>query len=307
MADHMNEAVECLPSGADTKTAPLRFTYSHPDQRWLNRSLIRMIERISGQPHLERLYRTWAENPPPGENIFAASIRLLDIAVDLRAGCWSKVPRNGPVLFVANHPFGVIDGLLLGHLATAIRPDTKIMTHSLLCQVPEAREFLMPVDFSGTLEAAQTSARTRLRCVEWLRHGHAVGLFPAGSVSTSQSPFHGPALDAAWHAFAGKLALIPGVTVIPICFHGQNSRLFQMASHLHYALRVALLFRESRRRTGTSVGVSVGEPVSAYRLNQLGSREAVIRELRRRTLALLGPDAPHPDEEFRWPRHISFD
>jgi putative hemolysin len=302
----MTEVIDSLSGNAHARPVPLRFTYSRPDQRWLNRSLIRMIEQISGQPHLERLYRTWADNPLPGENIFAASMRLFGIEVNLQAGDWSSVPRRGPVLFVANHPFGVIDGLLMGHLATAIRPDTKIMTHSLLCQVPEAREFLLPVDFAGTPEAAQTSARTRLRCVEWLRQGHAVAVFPAGSVSTSQSPFHGPALDAAWHPFAAKLALIPGVTVIPVCFHGQNSRLFQLASHLHYALRVALLFRESRRRAGTSISVSLGEPISALKLSQLGSRDAVIKVLRRSTLCLKGPAAPHPDEEFRWPSHISF-
>jgi putative hemolysin len=123
----------------------------------------------------------------------------------------ARVPRSGPVLFVANHPFGVVDGLLMGDLATRIRPDTKMMTHSLLCQVPEAREFLLPVDFGGTPEAVQTSAMTRRRCVEWLRGGHAVAVFPAGSVSTSVTPLVGPAVDAAWHPFAAKLALLPGV------------------------------------------------------------------------------------------------
>lgn len=303
----MTETFDHLDLRRRTGAAPLRFSYSRPEQRWLNRTLIRTVERVSGQPYLERLYRGWAANPPDGENIFAAAIRLLDIAVDTDAVVWEKVPREGPVLFVANHPFGVIDGLLMGHLATRVRRDTKIMTHSLLCQVPEAREFLLPVDFGGTAEAVQTSAMTRRRCVEWLRGGHAVAVFPAGSVSTAPSPFSGPAVDAAWHSFAAKLALLPGVSVVPVCFQGQNSRLFQIASHVHYALRVALLFRESRRREGTRIAVAVGEPVRAEALAQLGSREAVIRELRRQTLSLRGPGAPPPELEFRWPRHIAFD
>ena len=252
----MTEAVDILSAHGQANADPVRFSYSRPEQRWLRRSLIRGIERISGQPHLERLYRAWSADPRPGENIFAAAIRLLEINIAMCERAWSRVPKAGPVLFVANHPFGVINGLLMGHLATSVRPDTKIMTHSLLCEVPEARDHLLPVDFGGTQNAAQTSARTRRRCAEWLRQEHALAIFPAGSVATSQSPFRGPALDAPWHPFAAKLALLPGTTVVPVFFHGQNSRLFQVASHLNYALRVALLFRESRRRARSRIEVS---------------------------------------------------
>jgi putative hemolysin len=303
----MTDSFEYLDVRNAADRGSVHFSYSRPEQRWLHRSLIRAVERLSGQSHLERMYRGWAADAPRAENFFAAAIRLLDIDIDIDEAAWACVPQDGPVLFVANHPFGVIDGLLMGHLATRVRPDTRIMTHSLLCQIPEAREFLLPIDFGGTPEAAQTSAMTRRRCVEWLRTGHAVGVFPAGSVSTAPSPLRGPAVDAAWHPFAAKLALIPGVTVIPVCFQGENSRLFQIASHLHYALRVALLFRESRRRQGTRISVALGEAVKGEELAGLGSRAAVIRELRRRTLSLRGPGAPPPELEFRWPAHISFD
>ena len=303
----MTETFDYVDLRNRTQRGGVRFSYSRPEQHWLNRNLIRAVERLSGQRRLERLYREWAANPPEGENIFAAAMRLLDITIDIDPSVLARVPSEGPVLFVANHPFGVIDGLMLGHLTTMVRPDTKIMTHSLLCQIPEAREFLLPVDFGGTPEAAQTSAMTRRRSVEWLRGGRAVALFPAGSVSTSTSPWRGPAVDAAWHTFAAKLALLPGVTVVPVCFQGENSRLFQIASHLHHALRVALLFRESRRRAGTRIAVALGESVAAEELAALGSRGAVITDLRRRTLSLRGPDAPPPDLEFRWPSHISFD
>jgi len=303
----MTETIDYLDLRKHAVRGAVRFSYSRPEQRWLNRSLIRVVERFSGQPYLERLYRAWADDPPDGENIFAAAIRLLKIDVAIDETHWARVPRDGPVLFVANHPFGVIDGLLMGHLATRVRADTRIMTHSLLCQVPEAREFLLPVDFSGTPEAAQTSAMTRRRCVEWLRGGHAVAVFPAGSVSTAPSPWRGAAVDAAWHPFVAKLALLPGVTVVPVCFLGQNSRLFQIASHIHYALRVALLFRESRRREGSRISVALGDSVTAAELAALGGRDTVVRELRRRTLSLRVPDAPPPELEFQWPRHITFD
>jgi len=126
-------------------------------------------------------------------------------------------------------------------------------------------------------------------------------------VSTSPKPFRGEARDAAWHPFAAKLALLPGVTTIPVCFHGQNSRLFHMASHIHYALRVALLFGETLRRTGTRISVSAGAPLTAAELSGLGPRDRVVTELRRRTMALRGVEGAAADQIFRWPSHINFD
>jgi putative hemolysin len=302
------EFTEQLLTGTPARSSEdVRFSYSRPEQHWFNRTIIRLIERMSGQPRLERLYKFWTRSPIPGENIFTAALRLMEIGIETDYRAWDRIPSRGPLLFVANHPFGVIDGLLMGHLATRIRPDTKIMTHSLLCQPPEARDYLLPVDFGGTAQAQQVSLLTRRRTLEWLSAGHAVAVFPAGSVSTSQAPFGGPALEPQWHPFVGKLLRIPELVIVPVYFHGQNSRLFQILSHIHYALRIALLFRETTRRIGTTVRVSIGEPIFGNELTLLGSRKAALRELRYRTLLLHGAGGPDPLLEFTWPSHISFD
>ncbi len=248
----MLEALDSAGHLHEEPAPPVHFSYSRKEHGALQRLVIRLIERLTGQPRLERLYRAWAENPHPHENIFAAGLRLLNLRLDMDGAALAKIPRSGPVLFVANHPFGVVDGLAMGHLATHVRADTLIMTHSLLCQPPEARDYLLPVDFGGTEEAQATTMATRRRAVNWLNLGHALVVFPGGSVATSQRPFRGPAVEYAWHPFVGKLARLPGVTVVPVYFHGQNSRAFQILSHTNYALRIALLFRESVRRMGTS-------------------------------------------------------
>ncbi len=282
----------------------IRFSYSSPDQRWRQRAVIRLIERLTGQPRLERLYRAWTESPFPGENIFSAAMRLLEIELDIEEAALAGIPRHGPVLFVANHPFGVIDGLAMGHIATQARPDTKIMTHSLLCQPQEARDYLLPVDFSGTEDGQRVTMSTRRVVQSWLMDGHAMAIFPGGNVATSQRPFKGPALEAAWHPFIGKLARIPGLNIVPIYFHGQNSRLFHAASHMFYSLRVALLFRESMRRTGSRLKVSIGAPMTAEHFSRFSDRTELMREIRRQTLALGGSEAPDPALEFKWPSHI---
>ena len=302
----MIEATERLPLDEETgATEDIRFSYSRPEQPWWQRALIRTVERFSGQPAMERLYRNWSATKPAGENIFAAGVRLLNFTVNTNEDGWAKVPRTGPVLFIANHPFGVADGLLMGDLVTRVRPDTKIMTHSLLCQPPEAREFLLPVDFGGTKEAQATSVLTRRRTMDWLNAGHAVVVFPAGGVATAQKPFKGKALDLPWHPFIGKLARLPGLTIVPVYFHGQNSGLFQLASHLHYLLRVGLVFRETARRIGDCFHVTVGEPISSTQLASAGSREEVLAELRRRTISLGGEDAPPADLVYQWPSYVA--
>ena len=124
-------------------------------------------------------------------------------------------------------------------------------------------------------------------------------------MATAQKPITGPALEAAWHPFATRLALLPGVTVVPIFFHGENSRLFHLCSHINYSLRVALLFRESMRRTGGVVKVSIGTP-QRIGAGKGANRADIARLMRRMTLGL-GTRQPDVDAEFVWPRHIRFD
>jgi len=147
----MLEALDSAGHLHEEPAPPVHFSYSRKEHGLPQRLVIRLIERLTGQPRPERLYRAWAENPHPHENIFAAGLRLLNLRLDMDGVAPAKIPRSGPVLFVANHPFGVVDGLAMGHLATHVRADTLIMTHSLLCQPPEARGYLLPVDFGGTM------------------------------------------------------------------------------------------------------------------------------------------------------------
>lgn len=275
----------------------LVFTYSRPEQPWLRRGLIRLAERLSGRARLERTYRAWVAERPPGETLFAAGLRLLDVAADVDAADLARIPRAGGVLILANHPFGIVDGLLLGDLVQRLRGDGRIITHSLLCQPAEARGLLLPVDFGPGPEARRISAETRRRAAEWLVAGHVVVIFPGGSVATSARPWSGPAVDAAWHPFITRLAALPGVVTVPVFVHGQNSRLFQIASHFSYPLRVAMIFRETRALAGRRVRLSVGEPVRVAARDRLGAAAA----LRAACYALGGLDGA---ASFVWPRWI---
>jgi len=297
-------------SKPETLGEPVHFSYSRPEHTVFRRVLIRSSEILSGQPRLKRLYYEFRSNPRESESFFEAAVRLLELEVAITPAKLDLIPAQGPVVFVANHPFGVLDGIILCWLAAARRPDLRVLVHSLLCQPAELREAFLPIDFGPTPEARATTLKARANALQWLREGHAVGLFPGGSVATSPRPFGGRAVDPAWHPFTGKLIMNSRATVIPVYFAGQNSRLFQIASHLNYTARLSLLFRETARRIGTRVDVAIGAPIPYEELAAFDDRRDLLLELRKRTLSLaanLGEPIQDHRAEFTFPKHIRFD
>lgn len=283
------------------------FTYSHSGQSRFRQKLIRTVERFSGQPMLHSLYQNWvAEGQRKGESVFHAALRLLNVRPQIAGERnLAGVPAMGGLLIVANHPFGILDGLIVGQLAMGLRGNVQILTNSLLCQVPEVAPHLLPVDFSGTPEARRLTSATRRKAAVLLSEGKVVAIFPAGGVATANSPIKRRARDAEWHPFVGRLATIPGVTTLPVHFSGQNSRLFQIVSHVSYPLRVALIFHETRRRMGRPLRLTLGTPLMAADLARLEKSE-IAPELRRRTMALADKKDKTPDEVFLWPRHVKW-
>lgn len=278
-------------------------TYSHESQSGFRCRLIQALELVLGRPGLERMYHDWrASGKRAGESVFDGALRFLGVTPQITGLEGLDLPGSGGVLVVANHPYGILDGLTVGHLGMRLRGSAHILTNSLLCKLPELEPHLLPVDFAPTPEARRLTSATRRRAVALLAAGECVVIFPAGGIATANDWLRGRAHDAPWHPFVARLATVPGVTVLPLHFPGQNSRLFQIASHLSYAMRVALIFHETRRRMGRPVAAILGKPIPAEALQGL-SREAVTAELRRRCMAL-SPEPLDPDEVFRWPAHI---
>jgi putative hemolysin len=262
------------------------FSYSTPEHSPLRRALIRTVETIGGQRRLARLYESRLARRLNGESFYDTAIRLMALDVQFNEEALARIPANGPVIILANHPFGILDGIVLTWLALKMRLDIKVLAHSVLLRVPETHEHLLPVDFSGTDLAVQTNLETRSRSVDWLKQGHAVGLFPGGGVATSETWAGKRALDLPWAPFTAKLIRSSGATVVPLHFSGQNSRLFQIASHLSLTLRTSLLMHETARRIGTRLDVAIGEPIPPEELAAFSDRSLLLNELRRRTTAL---------------------
>ena len=255
----------------------------------VKRRLVRAVERLSGQPRLKKLYEHYRAHLANDVPFFEAAIRLLDLDVRFSASRLAEIPREGPLVVVANHPFGVLDGLVICWLVSLRRTDFRVLTNSALDGVPEARDWLLRVDFAGTKEAMAANVAMRKAALDHLKAGGCVIVFPSGGVATTPRPFDRTAVDDEWKPFTAKLITHGRASVTPVYFDGQNSRLFQMASHLSLELRLALIFREVRRRMGKSLRVEIGETLPPEVLAAAGKRHGLMDFLRERTYELAGP------------------
>ena len=104
-------------------------------------------------------------------------------------------------------------------------------------------------------------------------------IFPSGFVSTAKKFGTGRAVDAPWTTFAAKLISDARANVVPIFFHGQNSRAFHIASHLSECLRMAFLIREAKARFGTRFDVTIGDTLAYESLEGIKGRQALTHYL----------------------------
>jgi len=267
------------------------FSYAAPDDPRLKRLLIRAIERMTGQPYLKSLYDEHRLNPVPGESFWAAALRSLELKLSYNEDALARLPKSGPLVVVANHPFGVLDGLIISYLISQVRDDFLVLTNSVLYQADEIRAYLLPIDFAETKEALGTNLKSRAAAKNHLLRGGVLVVFPAGGASTAPKLWSKRAVDAEWKNFAAKLITSAKAPVAPVYFAGQNSRLFQIASHISMTLRLSLFFKEVYDKIGSELEVRIGELIPYSELASL-DRAKLMEHLRTATYKL-GASIPH--------------
>jgi putative hemolysin len=281
------------------------FSYAAPDDPPLRRLLIRAIERATGQPYLIWLYRDY-QRQPEREMFWDAAVRRLELKLVYDAEKLAAWPKSGPLVVVANHPFGVLDGLVMCHLVAKARPDFRILTNSVLYRADEIKPYLLPIDFAENAAAVKTNLASRAVAKAHLMGGGCLVVFPAGGVSTTPRIWNKAAVDADWKTFAARMIVQARAGVAPVFFAGQNSRLFQIASHVSMTLRLSLLFKEVHDKIGSEVRVRIGEVVPFAALSSIDDRQEFMNHLRKLTYALgegIGnPPRPRIKRPLRAPR-----
>lgn len=245
----------------------------------MRRLVVRSIERLSGRDRYARLYGIWRENvAPTGTRIFGRMLQMIDMKVEID-GAWppAMVP-DGPLVVVANHPFGIGDGIAILSLVEQLGRPFRVMIHKELLRIPEMEPYALPVDFSETREAVKSNLEVRREALRLIGEGTIIVVFPAGGVATAPRGF-GRAEDLPWKMFPARLVKDSGASVIPMYFEGQNGWMFHLVSRFSMTLRTALLIREFARQYGDTIRVRVGGGIAPAEIRFLGDRKAVLERL----------------------------
>jgi len=288
----------------DHQTAQ-EISYASSAATMAGRVAIRTLENLTGRRGLIRRAQTCRSDIAGGQNIWNAVAARFGVTVNIGAGGVPDIPSQGPLVVVANHPFGILDGLAMAQILTQARDKFRILANSVFAQTPDIEENIFSIDFTASKVAQAANIKVRRQVVEYLRGGGALGVFPGGTVSTARNRMAVP-LDPAWRNFTGRLILKSNATVVPIYFEGANSPLFQTASRLHSTLRLGLLLREFKIRVDQPVNVVIGKPIAPDKLAEYRhDLPAMMDFLRAATYGLSpGPRKPLPygyefEEKYR--------
>ena len=248
--------------------------------------VIRAMEWATGKWALiRRIRRFEAMGAPHGQGFWPQALEVMGITVGTPAAEVARIPRTGPLVVVANHPHGLVDGMVLAELIGRIRTDYQILTRSLLTGVEEIERFMIPVPFPHEPDAQAQFLAMRRAAMARLSGGGCVALFPSGGVAASERAF-GPAVEGEWSAFTAKLIQRSGATVLPVRFTGQNSRAYQIANRVSPTLRQGLLIHEIARSLDRPIRPVIGAPIPPEDWRGLGSPTEMMSALRERTLNL---------------------
>ncbi|SNS88296.1 Putative hemolysin [Tropicimonas sediminicola] len=264
-----------------------RLSYANTFENPLQVGIIHTMEALTGKLRLLRLIRKFeAMGVPDGQAFWKQALDVMGIALRTPPEQIARIPETGPLVIVANHPHGLVDGMVLAELIGRRRTDYKILTRSLLTGVGEIDRFMIPVPFAHEEDALQQNLEMRRRAMEHLKNGGCIVLFPSGVVASSDNLF-GPAVEREWNPFTAKMIQRSGARVQPIFFPGSNSRWYQMANRVSATLRQGLLLYEVVHALNKPQAPIVGPVIERPALAEWASNpRGFMSWLREQTLSL---------------------
>ena len=275
-------------------------TYAHAAETRGGRTLIRMLENTTGRPGLIRRAAGYEHDVARGHDFWKVMMERYGLSLQINSGSLDHIPKCGPLLMVANHPFGILDGMMMGHMLSEVRGDFRILANNVFQKAEEVNRVVLPISFKDRKEDIKLNLRTRKVALEYLGQGGAIGVFPGGTVSTAAKPFGRP-LDPGWRSFTARMISKSDAQVLPVYFDGHTSRLFQIASHLHSTLRLGLLIKEFGKQVDKPVQVSIGKPIPRSELQTfLGDSKGLMDFLRQRTYDLSPTPLPENGYGFEF-------
>ena len=258
-------------------------TFTNPTQR----NIIKSLEFLTGKLYLLRKVRQFEKmGIPVGQPFWRQALDLLGINLLTKQSEISKIPKEGSLVITANHPHGLVDGMVLAELIGKVRTDYKILTRSLLTGVKQIDQFMIPVPFDHEENALKKSLEMRKKAMDHLEKGGVIVVFPSGKVASSETMF-GNVVEGEWNPFTAKLIQKSGANVLPIFFPGSNSRIYQIANQISATLRQGLLIYEVVHAMNKAQKPLVGDLIKQNELSSWkDDPRGFMRWLRDKTLEL---------------------
>lgn len=274
-------------------TPPVRhargtLTYASSFDSPLRGAVIRSVEWLTGKISIIRMVREFERmGAPRGQAFWPATLKVMGIELTTPKEQLARIPKTGPVVVVANHPHGLVDGMILADLIGRVRNDYRILTRALLTGIDEvASSYMIPVPFPYEENAQKKFVEMRRQAMEHLKAGGLVTLFPSGVVASSDTMF-GPAIEREWNVFTAQMIRRSGAQVVPVRFTGSNSRLYQIANQISATLRQGLLLHEIVHSCNKPQAPVIGHPISRDKQELLRSDpRGFMAWLREHTLSL---------------------
>lgn len=263
-------------------------TYSETFDSNTKRWFIKAMEWMTGKITVVRRIRAFEKmGQPSGQAFWPATMKVMGIEIQTPQDQLDNIPETGPVMFVANHPHGLVDGMVLADLIGRRRNDYRILTRSLLTGIDEAASsYMIPVPFLHQEDAQEKMIEMRAKSMEHLGNGGLIALFPSGVVAASETMF-GPAIEEEWNVFTAKMIRRSGATVVPCFFPGSNSRAYQIANQISATLRQGLLIHEVAHAFDKPQKPVIGKPIPPEEVAERSKDpRAFMAWLREHTLAL---------------------
>ena len=256
-----------------------------------------LIEHTLCFPQLNRIYEKTCELDE-SMSFTNRVLSVMNVQWDLGSHDGdAAIPKEGPLIIVANHPFGGIEGLLMISMLERFRPDGKIMANYLLSMMPDIRDRFFFVDPFGGAEAKRANMHSMKASLKWVEEGHALAVFPAGEVSSIDLKT-GKVRDSAWSPTIARMVRRTKATVLPVFFTGNNGAFFNMAGLIHPRLRTVLLPKQFVNKRNHKIHVEIGQPIPWHEMEGYSDDKDLIQYLRLRTYVLGERESAKPERKF---------
>lgn len=266
-----------------------KITYANTYNNPIQNQIIRAAEKVLVRSKLVKRFFDLSEMIENGMEVDKAALAAFGLKVEVKKGSIENIPKNGPVLVVGNHPFGIVDGMVVASVLRGYRRDVKALAHQGISNLPQFAEYFLPINFDNSDIARQTNKKSTSDFKEHLRNGGLGILFPAGAVST-KFPIWRKNADPPWHPAAAKWARENNCQVVPVFIDGRCSMVFQVVSQFSMTLRLSALLYENTKMIDSEIGLRIGEAIDLATMPADWDGPKMVQYFREKTYELAGLD-----------------